>query len=325
MKDIWRGKVLSIHPVVIIGAGISGLMAAKTFKEAGIEPVIIDKGKSVGGRMATRRIGSARLDHGAPTFTATTEEFQTIAEQWVEQGLAKKLTDGSYYGSNGMNAIAKSLETDIPILPETTVTSIDLTGDYFHIPFTGPGNGSLFAHKVLITTPIPQALSLLQTGGVWTSKEVLERIESVQYNRQLVALLTLSEALTQEILDLENNPIIEKVISHHGREVSQENALSLYISLEWTEANWDRSDEEVLTDIIAALPQEMHNHIIEKQLKKWRYSQPTSSIQEPFIRVIPIPALYLAGDFACSQENSNIQGIEKAVLSGIHTAKEMMK
>ena len=54
---------------VVVGAGLAGLMAGRALVEAGHEVVLLDKGRSPGGRLATRRIGPATLDHGAQFFT----------------------------------------------------------------------------------------------------------------------------------------------------------------------------------------------------------------------------------------------------------------
>jgi renalase len=50
--------------VLIIGAGMSGAVAASEFAKAGLRVMVLDKGRCVGGRMATRRIGDAVFDHG---------------------------------------------------------------------------------------------------------------------------------------------------------------------------------------------------------------------------------------------------------------------
>jgi hypothetical protein len=42
--------------VIVVGAGLSGLVAANGLEDAGYSVIVVDKGRSVGGRMATRRI-----------------------------------------------------------------------------------------------------------------------------------------------------------------------------------------------------------------------------------------------------------------------------
>ena len=54
-------KDLKIH---IIGAGVSGLIAARVLENHGFSPVIIEATDRVGGRVKTDLIGGYRLDHG---------------------------------------------------------------------------------------------------------------------------------------------------------------------------------------------------------------------------------------------------------------------
>jgi hypothetical protein len=51
--------------VAILGAGIAGATAARRLADAGLKVRVFDKGRGVGGRMATRRIGAIQFDHGA--------------------------------------------------------------------------------------------------------------------------------------------------------------------------------------------------------------------------------------------------------------------
>lgn len=59
--------------IVIVGAGLSGLVAARSLAASGHDVSVLDKGRGVGGRLATRRIGDAVLDHGAQFFTVRTD------------------------------------------------------------------------------------------------------------------------------------------------------------------------------------------------------------------------------------------------------------
>ena len=50
--------------ILVVGAGISGCVCPYQLSKAGHDVVVIEKGRGVGGRMAARRVGGARIDHG---------------------------------------------------------------------------------------------------------------------------------------------------------------------------------------------------------------------------------------------------------------------
>ncbi|MEK9837584.1 MAG: FAD-dependent oxidoreductase, partial [Ilumatobacter sp.] len=61
--------------VLVIGAGLAGLAAARRMTAAGLTVRLLDKGRSVGGRLATRRMSGAVVDHGAQFFTVRGESL----------------------------------------------------------------------------------------------------------------------------------------------------------------------------------------------------------------------------------------------------------
>ena len=63
-------------------------MTATTLRQRGDERsiFIVDKGRSVGGRLATRRIGPGRADHGAQFFTVRSDKFQGYVDRWQKVG-----------------------------------------------------------------------------------------------------------------------------------------------------------------------------------------------------------------------------------------------
>lgn len=74
--------------VAVIGAGISGLFAARTLADHGLPVTVFDKGRGVGGRMSTRRVdGRPCFDHGAQYFTARDLRFRQYVQSWLEQGV----------------------------------------------------------------------------------------------------------------------------------------------------------------------------------------------------------------------------------------------
>ena len=96
--------------VIVVGAGMAGLAAAHRLVGAGLAPVIVDKGRAPGGRMATRRADDARYDHGAQHIGARTPEFEAtlaalrthgVAEQWFDAGSPHQ-PNPRYVGIGGM-------------------------------------------------------------------------------------------------------------------------------------------------------------------------------------------------------------------------------
>lgn len=51
--------------MLIVGTGMAGLTAATALQATGREVLVIDKGREVGRRLASRRLGAATLDYGA--------------------------------------------------------------------------------------------------------------------------------------------------------------------------------------------------------------------------------------------------------------------
>ena len=71
--------------IAIIGAGIAGAACASALIQAGHNIVIFDKGRSVGGRMSSKRTDQGYLDLGAQYFTARSAEFNQQCQHWLNQ------------------------------------------------------------------------------------------------------------------------------------------------------------------------------------------------------------------------------------------------
>ena len=105
------------------------LLAARTLQAAGWHVAVIDKGRGVGGRMATRRIEAGTFDHGAQFLTARDRQFQSLVDEWVRGGIVKVWARGfsgpsgkspgnghpRYIGAPGMTAVPKALAAGLPI------------------------------------------------------------------------------------------------------------------------------------------------------------------------------------------------------------------
>lgn len=93
---------LNEKSVAIIGAGFAGLVCAHQLKVAGIKVTVFDKGRSPGGRLASRSRDQHSFDYGAQYFTARSEEFRKfLKNSTISEALATwtgrfgEVTDGT--------------------------------------------------------------------------------------------------------------------------------------------------------------------------------------------------------------------------------------
>jgi renalase len=187
-----RMMKLANADIIVIGAGIAGLMAARILEKQGAQVVVLDKGYQVGGRMATRRIGPGLADHGAQFFTTRTQEFRNWVHQWQYEKIAYLWSMGFSHGSvreagerrhsryavsGGMNALAKHIAHDLDhVYTNTQVMTVTATGEDWLIQ---DQEGELYTCKGLIMTPpIPQSLEMLQAGATRLSVGVYEQVDS---------------------------------------------------------------------------------------------------------------------------------------------------
>lgn len=82
-----------MDPVLVVGGGISGIAAARALHDVGIPAVVRDRGRRLGGRMASPTTQGRPVDTGASYFTVSDPAFEAVVDHWRERGLAGEWTD----------------------------------------------------------------------------------------------------------------------------------------------------------------------------------------------------------------------------------------
>jgi predicted NAD/FAD-dependent oxidoreductase len=308
--------------VVIIGAGIAGLAAARELAAQRVEVQLVDKGRSVGGRLATRRIGGARLDHGAQFFTVRTPAFQTRVDDWIERGVVHVWNHGfqggdehpRYVGSAGMNSIAKDLAAGLDIETSTMAFTVRAgSGDERWEVVIDDGSVRA-ADAVILTSPIPQSLALLVDSGV----ELEGPLMRTEYDRTIGLLVTLDgpSALPESGGLQSADDVFSFVGDNASKGISPEPALTFHANPSWSEDHWETAD--VLDLLIAeAEPWLGDASIIESQVKKWRLATPRSIWPDPCWTTAE-GSIVLAGDAFAGPK------VEGAHNSGIAAAHALL-
>ena len=322
--------------VIIVGAGFSGVVAAHTLQANGYNVTVLDKGRSVGGRMATRRIQEGRADTGAQFFTVRTPEFQQIVDEWLAAELVhiwgRGWSDGSlqtpgkdgyprYVGTDGMNALVKNLAQDLSdVRVNVKVKSIVKQDDGFvlHDEDGQTYNGD----ALILTPPVPQTLALLDAGNIElevTDREALERID---YGPCLCGLFVVEgDVFLPEPGAMQNFEMVVYWMADNQRKgITGNRIITVHTGAEYSREYYDDPAEKNLAFLRDALGFYLapDSKIVEEQLKKWRYSIPLVMHPEDCLSATGFPLVF-AGDAFGGRGR-----VEGAFLSGLAAAKAIL-
>lgn len=309
--------------IIIVGAGLSGLMAAQSLATNGHDVTVFDKGRGVGGRLATRRIGEATLDHGAQFFTVRSDEFATHVNTWLEEGIVHEWCRGfdsddghpRYVGTKGMSGIAKFLAKDLDVRTNELVFSLERTTTGYNV-ITDDGIGHA-CDKVLLTAPIPQSFSLLFGAGI----EMPAELRSIDYDRTL-GLLAVLDSHLHNVPSPGGMQFPDDVFSFIGdngaKGISSAHALTFHANPAWSQEHFDLELEEIHSLLLAAAhPWFGAAQVLESQPKKWRFATPQGAWPEA-CWVDDTQTLAMAGDAFAGPK------MEGAALSGLAAARALV-
>jgi predicted NAD/FAD-dependent oxidoreductase len=318
--------------VAIVGAGLAGLMAGGTLAGAGHEVVLLDKGRSPGGRLATRRIGGATLDHGAQFFTVREAAFAARVAEWEADGLVRvwcrgfEVEDGypRYAVRGGMNALAKHLATGLDVRCSTLAFALRPgderrrgAGRDGRAWSVGLDDGTgVDADAVLLTCPLPQSFSLMITAAV----ELPAPLRGTDYDRTLALLTVLdrdSAVPPPGGVQQPGDPF-GFIADNRAKGVSAVPAVTFHATPAWSLEWWDRPGaQEALLE--AAAPWLGRATVVAAQLKRWRFATPQAIWPQPCWAAADGPGpLVLAGDAFAGPR------VEGAALSGLAAVETLL-
>mgnify|MGYP003115917079 CR=1 FL=1 len=152
--------------IAIIGAGMAGLACARELADSGRQVTVFDKGRGLGGRIATRRTDFGSFDHGAQYATARDEAFRAVLGRAVRSGQAQVWPDISddrdrIVGTPGMSALVRPLADGLDIRSACEVRRLKRDHAGWHVDFDDGRHEGPFG-TIVLTPPAPQARQLLE-------------------------------------------------------------------------------------------------------------------------------------------------------------------
>lgn len=282
MTETGKGPVKVTY--LIVGAGPCGLYLGKLLQTHKKDFLIVEKSRGVGGRVATRRIENTLIDHGAPYLKSSKQLLDLMVEMKVP-GL--NIDEKGIFTDDGMTILFKKLAALLPVKKEVKIIRVMKDNDLWLA--TSESGETFQANHLILTAPLPQSIELLENSNIAYKHK--HELNSVKYTKALIGLfLTDKEIVIKQEL-------AEKVHSLFTMKYrSSEKACVIRLNETYSEENFSRTDEEILSEVEKKFISscESTGKILHKELKKWRYALPLSSLNAPYVEAAP--QLYLAGD-----------------------------
>lgn len=273
---------MSAVDVVVVGAGLSGLTAARRLGARGASCLVIEKSAGLGGRLATRRIGGVPIDHGCPILDVPpgTDLARDVAALGPEASRSLDGDDRRIVLREGMTALAKSIAAGLTIRRPTRVGALVAAEGGIGV-LDAQGDPLAEARCVIVSAPGPQAAELIRTAG----DPRASALAAVPYDPALVVLAQYDEVTAGRAIRSGVGDIARVVDEGAKRPTGGGRAVvSAHVAPETSRELLDvDADEEIAERLLPAIARMIGADGPPRwwQLKRWRYAVPRSPRTHP--------------------------------------------
>jgi renalase len=329
--------------VLIVGAGLGGLAAARDLTRAGFSVRILEKSRGVSGRAATKQLGNGVIiDHGAPYFTARGERLQAWVEvlqtrgeliEWTRgfatwhDGRIESASDGHsrYAFAKGMNSFGKMLrdgmeshDAPLQISTESLVSAVWANNLGYRAVLE---NGEIYtARAVLVNAPAPQALALTRSSLEAQAFNALERVKFAPCWSVLVQLEAAPHVSYQAIRF--DHDVLSWVSLEHTKRTANP-TLVLHANAAWSQAHLEQNHDVIVPQMLEAARAALGDWVQPVQVvaHRWRYANAVQPHPEAFLAQ---DSLVFCGDWCAPNGNARIEtALESGWAAAMYLEKQL--
>ncbi len=313
------------NTTVIIGAGISGLLVARELASRNARLVVLEKSRGVGGRMSTKRVGSAVFDQGAQFFTVRDEHLEARIACWERKGVVarwagKENGEERWIARPSMTGLAKTLAQNLPIKLQSQVQAVRWH-DCGCWEVDVAGGELVRGERLVLSSPVPQSLALLEASGVELPAEVRSALAAIDYHPCLALLVTLDgpSAVDDGGEKITTGPF--RWVADNVRKGIAQNvpaAVTFHVNRADSEKYYGWEEEELFARLEPAMKPWLGDaKVVARKLHRWRYSEPRTTYPAPCVW-LPKYRLGFCGDAFGGAR------VEGAAISGLALAREIV-
>lgn len=323
----------TLTDTIIVGAGLSGLVAAKTLQNQNHTVTVLEQAPTVGGRLATHMLHGGLADAGSQFFSSRTPLFQQQVREWLDSGLVYvwgyDWSDGSikrstaegrarYVTQGGMSQLAETLAATLDdVRTGFTVKDIRWTGDHWIV--TDSNHREITSRALILTPPVPQSLALLD--NVPLSQTDRDELGRIHYNPCLCGLFAVDGELNLPAPGAlqDFTKTVYWIADNQAKGISpQVHIITMHVDKIYSQQHFEAADANTLAFLRAELEQYLTAGavITGEALKKWRYGIPWTTHPHDILKATYFPLIF-AGDAFGGRGR-----MEGAYLSGLVAGQE---
>ena len=307
------------EPAVVVGGGIAGIACATELNRAGLPVRLLDRGRALGGRMASRTmrdtgtgLDGRPVDIGASYFTAQDPDFATLVDTLIEQGVVRRWTDAfhvhdegaligvkagpmRYSAPRGLRSVVEHLASELADTAIAHATVVEMINADDKVIRVRTDDGPMVAaERVAVCAPPPQSARMLDAS-------ILTPLDAELTALTWEPVIAVTMAFAERTWDVDgvfvnDDPVLTWIADDGSRRGDGAPVLVAHVHPVLASGHLARP-AEVIPPAVAATRRVLGVEAMPDwvDVQRWTFARPIGAHAAPFARH-PDLALGLAGD-----------------------------